>query len=79
MPQEGNWTGLQEVRGEKSGVQPGGAAKENREEGGKGGGEAMDVVRARGQQHSVVAGAGGAGFANCDQHGFDGKVGDGGG
>ena len=48
MPQESNRTGLQEVRGKEGGVQPGGAAKENREEGGEGGGTAADVVGARG-------------------------------
>ena len=69
MPQKGNWTGLQEVRREEGGVQPGGAAKEDGEEGREGRGEATDVV----------VRIGGTGLANSSQYGFDGKVGDGGG
>ena len=79
MPQKGNRTGLQEVRGEKSGVQLGRAAKEDGEEGGEGRGKAADVVRARGRQHSVVLGVGGAGVADSGQLRYDGKVGNGGG
>ena len=66
------------VRGEEGGVQPGGAAEKDREEGGEGRRTAADVVRARGRQHSVVVGVGGTGLANSDQYGFDGKVSDGG-
>ena len=49
MPQESNWTGLQEVRGAKGGVQPGRVAKENGEEGGEGRGMAAVVVGAGGR------------------------------
>ena len=59
-------------------MQPGRAAKESRKEGGEGGGEAMGVVGARGRQHSVVVGISGVSVANCDKHGPDGEVGDGG-
>ena len=48
MPQKGNWTGLQEVCGEKGGVQPGRVVKENGEEGGEGRGEATVVIGAGG-------------------------------
>ena len=78
VPQKGNRTRLQTVRGEEGRVQPGGAAKENREEGGEGRGEATDIVGAGGRQCSVVSGVGGTGLANSGQHGLDGKVGDGG-
>ena len=69
MPQGSNSTGLQEVRGEEGRVQFGGVAKKGREKGGESRGTAADVV----------VGAGGAGVADCGQHGFVGKVGDGGG
>ena len=48
MPQKGNRTRLQEVRGEEGRVQPGGAVKENRKEGGEGGRKVADVVGAGG-------------------------------
>ena len=79
MPQKGNWTRLQEVHGEEGGVQPGGVAKENGEEGGEGRRKVTDVVGAGGRQHSIVVRTSGTGLANSDQYGFDGKVGDGGG
>ena len=47
MPQESNRSGLQTVCREEGGVQPGGAAKEDRKEGGEGRGEVADAVRAR--------------------------------
>ena len=78
MPQKGNRTGLQEVHGAKGGVQPGRVAKENGEEGREGRGMAAVVVGAGSRQHSVVVGVGRAGFANSDQHGFDGETGNGG-
>ena len=77
MPQKGNRTGLQEVRGEEGGVQLGGAVEKDREEGGEGRRMAADIVGAGGQQYSVVVRAGGTGLANSGQYGFDGKVGDG--
>ena len=46
MPQKGNRAGLQEVRGEKSRVQPGGVAKEDGKEGREGRGMVMDAVGA---------------------------------
>ena len=79
MPQEGNRTGLQEVWREESGMQLGGAAEEDRKEGREGRGMAAVVVRARGRQRSVVVGVGRAGFADSDQHGLDGEIGNGGG
>ena len=48
MPQEGNWTRLQEVCRKEGGVQPGRVAEENGEEGGEGRGEATDIVGAGG-------------------------------
>ena len=46
MPQESNWTGLQEVHGKEGRVQLGGAAEEDGEEGREGRREAMNVVGA---------------------------------
>ena len=69
MPQKGNRTGLQEVRGEEGGVQPGRVAKEDGEEGGEGGRKATDVV----------FGVSGTGLADSGQYGLNGKAGNGGG
>ena len=79
MPQKGNRTRLQEVRGVKGGVQPGRAAEEDRKEGGEGRGTTMDIVGARGRQCPVVSRISGAGLADSGQHGHDGKAGNGGG
>ena len=78
MPQKGNRTRLQKVRGKEGGMQPSRAVKESRKEGGEGGGEATGVVRAGGQQHSVVVGISGVSVTNRDKYGPDGEAGDGG-